>query len=102
MEVNHPEEEEVPQSQIGYFYITARDKNKAVRVRKMLSKDAPGESGKAIFNTPIVPMARIQKNRMYAVTHTGEPVLVINLKTGAIEFTDTIPIYPNKGQRHDF
>lgn len=104
MEMKHPAEvletEAVPDKHIAAFYITARDKNKAVRVRKMLSKDAPGTAGKAIFHTPIQVKPLIQKNRMYAVDDMGDPVLVINLKSGAIEFTNDFDQYPLKRNPH--
>ena len=87
-----PEPEEVPNEPIAAFYITARDRKKAKRVRKMLALDAPAESGEHIKRVPIKVMPRIQKNRMYAITSSGAPVLAINLKSGEIKFCDNLPI----------
>ena len=95
MELNAPElpePEDVPNEPVAAFYITARDRKKAYKVRKMLALDAPAEAGEHIRNVPIKVMPRIQKNRMYAITPSGAPVLVINLKSGELKFCDTLPI----------
>ena len=79
-------QEEIPDQPIGCFHITRRDYKKAKKVRKMLAVDAPGIAGTAILNTPIKAAPRVRKNRMYAITTAGEPILEINLKTGQISF----------------
>lgn len=89
-----PEPEEVPKEPIGAFHVTSRDQKKAIKVRKMLAMDAPATAGEHIRNTPIKVMPKIQKNRMFAVMLNGTPVLEINLKSGELRFTDTVPIYP--------
>ena len=86
-----PEPEDVPNEPISAFYITGRDRKKAKRVRKMLALDAPGDAGEHIRNVPIKVMPRIRKNRMYAITPSGAPVLVINLKSGELSFCDMLP-----------
>ena len=71
---------------IWAFYITGRDINKAKRMRKYLAQAAPADAGKAFLQTPIKVMPKVEKNRMYAVDSYGKPELVINLKTGAVDF----------------
>lgn len=77
---------EAPGKAIWAFYITARDINKAKRMRKHLAQAAPGAAGKAFLQTPIKVMPKVEKNRMYAVDSYGKPELVINLKTGSVDF----------------
>jgi len=81
-----PEPEDVPNEPIAAFHITARDRKKAYKVRKMLALDAPGDAGEYIRNVPIKVAPKVPKNRMYAMMPAGIPVLEINLKSGEIQF----------------
>ena len=81
-----PATEDVPNEPIGAFHVTARDRKKASKVRKMLALDAPGDAGKYIKNVPIKVVPRIRKNQMFAVTTAGQRILEINLKSGEIRF----------------
>jgi uncharacterized protein YPO0396 len=74
---------------IWQFWICSRDGKKARRVRKQLADNAPGGSGKAIRETPIRIKPRMIKNRMLAVNARGEPVLMVNLKSGQLSFAES-------------
>ena len=71
---------------IKCFEVGRRDQKKAKRVRAFLAADAPATVGDTIIRVPINIVPRIRKNRMFAVAESGERILEINLKSGAIDF----------------
>jgi len=85
VQVETPPESNRP---IYEFWITARDRNKALRVRNALAANAPGRSGKALRSTLIKAMPKQRKNVMLAVDPYGVPILAINLKSGEIAFVE--------------
>lgn len=75
---------------IWAFYVGQRDQKKARKMREHLAKAAPATAGKAFRATPIKVMPKIPKNRMFAVDNRGIPELIINLKTGSVNFVDDL------------